>query len=205
VSPRDLRAFYAEGRRQNEVAKAEYARLGGAFSVSPDALAWAGELAESVALPLTRATLAAWQPVLGTDSSLTGLYCMLAETAQRDGILRTPSPGLVSSAFAYRDRETEIETALGYGFWPDGAECLVVHGSHAVEWDELAGGPAVVGPAALVAAVGIMAETLNAGRPATRQMNPPKQPGARFRPTSWTPAPPACSPEVSQLSDVDPR
>ncbi|GAB3417000.1 hypothetical protein [Flindersiella endophytica] len=189
---RDLQAFYAEGRRQHEVAKAEFdafVRLG-PFTVAPDALAWAGELVGTAvaSLPLTRATLAAWRPVLGTDSKLTGLYRMLAETAQRDGILRTPAPGLVSSAFAYRDRDTEVETALGYGFWPDGAECLVVHGSHAVEWDKLAGGPDILGAAALVAAVGIMAETLNAGRPATRQQNPPRQPGARFHPTSWTPA-----------------
>lgn len=187
---RDLQAFYAEGRRQNKVAKAEFAARAhlDPFTVAPDALAWAGELGDATVagLPLTRATLGAWQRVLGTESWLTGLYCMLAETAQRDGVLRTPEPGLVSSAFCYRDRDTEAETALGYGFWPDSAECLVVHGSRAVAWDELAGGPDAVGPAALVAALEVMAETLNAGRPATRHMNPPKQPGARFRPTSWT-------------------
>jgi hypothetical protein len=194
---RDLTAFYAEGRRQLEVSRAEFAaRAGlGSFEIRDQAPAWAAELVDggSVAeLPLLRETQLVWLRTLGSAGDgrtyFGELMRSLAATAVRDGVLRLPEPGVIGPAFAHRDPVTEEEVALGYGFWPDGAECLVLHGSRGLLWDDLAGGRSVVGPAALVSAIRLMAETLNEPRPATRQMNPLRPPAACFRSTSWTPA-----------------
>ena len=111
----DLQAYYAEMRRRSETAQREFAERshGWRFALSPEAAAWA-----------------AGQPAAVRD-------LRVVERADAAGVFLKPEPGTIRSAFASRDTETEVETGLGFGFWPEQAECLIVHASATVPYAEL--------------------------------------------------------------------
>ncbi|WP_157224249.1 hypothetical protein [Nocardia paucivorans] len=58
--------------------------------------------------------------------------------ADADGILVPPEPGQIRWAYSTRDRETEITTGIGFGFWPDNAEYLVVFAAKPIAYTEIA-------------------------------------------------------------------
>ncbi len=95
----DLQAYYAEMRRRSETAQREFAERshGWRFALSPEAAAWA-----------------AGQPAAVRD-------LRVVERADAAGVFLKPEPGTIRSAFASRDPETEVETGLGFGFWPEQA------------------------------------------------------------------------------------
>ncbi|TDD49868.1 hypothetical protein E1263_31645 [Kribbella antibiotica] len=114
----DLKAYYAENRRRLEIAQREFADRshGWDFTLAPHASAWAAS-----------------QPALVNANALPGLV----ERAGAAGVIRVPEPGVLRSAFASRHPETEVETGVGFGFWPDTAEYLVVHASATIPYAEL--------------------------------------------------------------------
>ncbi len=115
----DLKAYYAKMRHRSETAQREFAESTHEwrFTLSPDAAAWA---ARQPSAPVRDLNLA-----------------RLVERADAAGVFLKPAPGKIRSAFASRDPETEVETGVGFGFWPDDAEALIVHGSGTILYVEL--------------------------------------------------------------------
>lgn len=113
----DLAAYYAESRRRRAIATAEYAARshGWQFGLAPAAAGWAGS-----------------QSIGHRD------LARLVQRADQAGLLLKPEPGVIQVAFANRD-ESERESGIGFGFWPESAEYLVLHGSAAIMFADLPG------------------------------------------------------------------
>src|SRR3954468_15550977 len=128
-----LAAFRPGTARRWDVAEREFQRRshGWHFGLAPDAGQWADSYAA--------ATATAGRALSGPA----GWVARLVEQADADGVIVKPEPGRVRSAYAHRDSETEMETAVGFGFRPDDAEALVVHAGRAIAFDDLR--PAMTG------------------------------------------------------------
>lgn len=113
----DLEAYHAENRRRQEIASREFdARTHGwRFRISPIAAAWTAR--RSV-------------PVRSVVQFVT--------RADATGMLVPPEPGQIRWAFSTRDRDTEATNGIGFGFWPDNAEYLVVFAARPIAYSELA-------------------------------------------------------------------
>ncbi len=113
----DLKAYYAENRRRYEIASREFdARTHGwRFRVSPIAAAWAA----------------------GRSVTVRSVV-QLVTHADAIGMLVPPEPGQIRWAFSTRDRDTEVADGIGFGFWPDSAEYLVVFAARPIAYSELA-------------------------------------------------------------------
>lgn len=137
MDDKQLADFYADSARRWERAKREFAARthGWRFGLAPEAEQWADSYAS--AGPRS-ADPSAWA-------------ALMVEQADADGVILKPERGRIRSAFANRDSRTEVETAVGFGFWPDAAEVLVVHADHAVRYEDIE--PAIGGDGAAVLAV----------------------------------------------------
>jgi hypothetical protein len=121
-----LAAFYAENARRWDLARSEFQRRahGWRFGLAAEAGQWAD----------SHAATSAAGPAL---SGPAGWVARLVEQADADGVIVKPEPGRVRSAYANRDSQTEMDTAVGFGFWPDDAEALIVHAGHAIAYEDL--------------------------------------------------------------------
>lgn len=178
-----LTDWYAEGRRLEELATAEAAALGslGPVTRGPDAVAWAEDVAtrcRATDLPLTRATAMRWGAALPAaglaPAALTSLPTVadaLVRAAVATGALVPPVPGVVRLAFAHRGPD-ETERAWGWGLVPEGTEALILHGSRALDEDDLTSTPEV-GAGAVLHVLDLVAFTLRQTRrgPARRRPN----------------------------------
>jgi hypothetical protein len=132
-----LNAFYADSARRWEVARREFQarKHGWHFGLALEAAQWADSHAAEA------------DPAGGPA----GWAASLVERADEDGVILKPEPGRVRSAFSNRDSRTEETTAIGFGFWPDAAEILVLHAGHAIPFDQVT--PAIGGHGPAVLAV----------------------------------------------------
>lgn len=137
MNEEQLTAFYADNARRWETAKREFEERehGWRFALAPEASRWADSFA--AAAPHSQ------------DPSAWAAH--LVEQADADGVVSKPEPGRIRSAFAHRDSQTERETAIGFGFFPDASETLTVHAGTAISHDALT--PALSGDGAAVLAV----------------------------------------------------
>jgi hypothetical protein len=124
MDEQQLDAFYAESARRREVAQREFQarRHGWHFGLAPGADQWA----ESYAAEED-----------ASASGPSGWAARLVERADEGGVILKPEPGKIRSAFSHRDSFTEETTAIGFGFWPDDAEILVLHAGHAIPFDQV--------------------------------------------------------------------
>lgn len=113
----NLEAYYAENRRRYEIACREFhARTHGwRFRAAPVAATWAAGRSVTV-----RSVV---QFVTHADAA---------------GLLVPPEPGQIRWAFSTRDRDTEVTDGIGFGFWPDNAEYLVVFAAKPIAYADLA-------------------------------------------------------------------
>lgn len=127
----DLQAFYAENARRAALATSEFEQRthGWHFALAPHAAQWAQSHADSDR----------W--------SYSGTA--IVKLADDAGVILKPEPGHIASAYSHRDSRTEMDTAAGFGFWPDAAQALVVHATTAVPLADLEPPARGDGPAVL--------------------------------------------------------
>ncbi|MEU4708381.1 hypothetical protein AB0G00_18270 [Nocardia salmonicida] len=174
-------AYYAEDSRRRQRAQEEFDARSWEFVIDPVIDEWARAWVVGVpaALPLRRSTFPDWADLLGFrshDFSIDMALVALVDRAVTDGVMRFPCQGVVATAFSSRHPYTELTDGVGYGFYPDDAEELIVHGSAAVRYEDFDSRPEY-GPGAVVAAIRMVHDTFQKPRPGHRQ------PGRYWQPT----------------------
>jgi hypothetical protein len=138
MNEEQLAAFYADNARRWEVAKREFGERthGWRFAPAAEAGQWAERFAGAASGHVTDPS--AWA-------------ARLVEQADADGVIVKPEPGRIRSAYSHRDPDTEMDTAIGFGFSPNASEALIVHAGHAIAYDTIT--PAIGGDGAAVLGV----------------------------------------------------
>ena len=162
----DLAAYYAEGKRRHDIAGREFRkrRHGWHFDLATGADRWAE-------------AYAAAESAADVERGVREPYAWasrLVEAADADGMIVKPEPGRIRSAYSHRDSCTEDTVAIGFGFWPDDAEFLIVRAGSALHFDVLT--PAIGGDGMAVLAV---LRSVIATFDSPRAFNEPAPPPAR--------------------------
>ncbi|WP_405146366.1 hypothetical protein OG308_22465 [Nocardia salmonicida] len=123
------------------------------------------------ALQLRRSTFPDWADLLGLggpDFSIDTALVALIDRAAADDVMRFPCQGVVATAFSSRHPYTELTDGVGFGFYPDDTDELIVHGSAAVRYEDFDSRPEY-GPDAVVAAIRMVHDTFRQARPGHTQ------------------------------------
>ncbi|MFI1235653.1 hypothetical protein [Nocardia salmonicida] len=174
-------AYYAEDSRRRQRAQEEFDTRSWEFIIDPAIDEWARTWVVGVpaALQLRRSTFPDWADLLGfrsPDFSISMALVALIDRAAADDVLRFPCQGVVATAFSSRHPYTELTDGVGFGFYPDGTEELIVHGSAAVRYEDFDSRPEY-GPGAVVVAIRMVHDTFHNARPGH------VQPGIHWQPT----------------------
>lgn len=137
MNDEQLAAFYADNARRWEVAKREFSERthGWRFALAAEADQWAGAFAAAAGVDAGAGTPAA--AAVGHPTDPSAWAARLVEQADADGVIVKPEPGRVRSAYAHRDPHTEMDTAIGFGFFPNASEVLIVHAGDAIAYDTI--------------------------------------------------------------------
>ncbi|MFC9873423.1 hypothetical protein [Nocardia salmonicida] len=166
-------AYYTEDSRRRQRAQDEFDTRSWEFVIDPAIDEWAR--AWVVGLPATlqlrRSTFPDWADLLGLrnpDFSIDAALVTLINRAAADDVMHFPCQGVVATAFSSRHPYTELTDGVGFGFYPDDTEELIVHGSAAVRYEDFDSRPEY-GPGAVVAAIRLVHDTFHHARPGHMQ------------------------------------
>ncbi|MFJ4649784.1 hypothetical protein ACIP5Y_00775 [Nocardia sp. NPDC088792] len=118
-------------------------------------------------LPIHAEFFPQWAAALGIEIRFDLTYGrvlgQLARSAGEQGAITLPEPGVLATAFAVRDQRSEQQNGIGFGFYPDSSELLIVQGSALMyaDLDE----KTEVGIPAVLAVLGDIVATLRHPRP----------------------------------------
>ncbi|MFD6397393.1 hypothetical protein [Nocardia sp. NPDC060249] len=174
-------AYYAEDSRRRQRAQEEFEARSWQFVIDPAIDEWARAWVVGVpaTLPLRRSTFPDWADLLGfrnPDFEIESALEALINRAAANGLVRSPHPGVLATAYSSRHPYTELTDGVGYGFYPEDTEELIVHGSSAVRYEDF-NSRSEYGPDAVVAAIRMVLNTFHQPRPGHMQ------PGIHWQPT----------------------
>ncbi|MGY0500620.1 hypothetical protein ACWZHB_19200 [Nocardia sp. FBN12] len=174
-------AYYVEDSRRRQRAREEFDARSWEFVIDPAIDEWARAWVVGIpaALQLRRSTFPDWADLLGfrnPNFSIEATLDTLINRAVAGDMMHFPGPGVVATAFSSRHRYTELTDGVGYGFYPEDTEELIVHGSAAVRYEDFDSRPEY-GPGAVVAAIRMVLDTFQQARPGHMQ------PGIHWQPT----------------------
>ncbi|MFC8384937.1 hypothetical protein [Nocardia sp. NPDC057272] len=167
-------AYYAEDSRRARRAQEEFDARSWEFVIDPAIDAWARAwvVGAPAALQLRRSTFPDWADLLGfrtPDFEIESALETLINRAAAGGLVRSPHPGVLATAYSSRHPYTELTDGVGYGFYPADTEELIVHGSAAVRYEDFDSRPEH-GPGAVVAAIRMVMDTFR--QPRSGHMQP---------------------------------